>query len=71
MLRRYTNERLVVPLPSGVTACNIGTLTVWCKSFRATFAQITIPRSIFVRAAHHGIHSGVIMNQFLYVHLGK
>jgi hypothetical protein len=57
LIRRYTNEQLVVPLPNGVTACDIGSLTVWCRPFRATFSRITIPRSIFVRAVHHGIHS--------------
>ena len=48
--RAYTGERLVVPLPEGVTACDIGTLTIWCQPFRVTFSRVTIPRSIFVRA---------------------
>lgn len=46
--RRYSNEQLVVTLPDGVTACDIGSLTVWCEPFRATFSRITIPRSTFV-----------------------
>lgn len=39
-------DRLVVPLPEGVTACDIGTLTVWDQPFFATFARISIPRSL-------------------------
>ena len=46
--RRYTNEQLVVPLPGGTTACDIGIFTVWCEPFRATFSRIAIPRSTFV-----------------------
>ena len=38
----------MVTLPDGVDACDIGTLTVWCKPFSAIFTRLEIPRSTFV-----------------------
>lgn len=40
--RRYRNELLVIPLPAGVDACDIGILTIWCEPFRAFFTSITL-----------------------------
>ena len=52
--RRYTNEQLVVEVPAGVTVCDMGSLTVWCQPFFATFSRITIPRSLFVSTTYVG-----------------
>lgn len=48
LTRRYSNEQLVVPLPNGLTACDMGALTVWCEPFRATFSRRSISRSLFL-----------------------
>ncbi|XP_064399010.1 mucin-2-like isoform X2 [Halichondria panicea] len=48
--RSYTNVDLLVPLPEGVDACDIGTLTIWCEPFTVFFAVFPIPReNIFVQ----------------------
>ena len=46
--RRFTNEDFTVTLPTGTYVCDIGTLTIWCRRFRAIFTRIEIPRNIFV-----------------------
>ena len=46
--RSFNREDLVYSLPGNVTACDIGTLTMWCRTFRAFFTRIEIPRSLFV-----------------------
>ena len=46
--RRFNNEDIVVTLPDGMDACDIGTITVWCQPFRAIFTRLAIPRSAFV-----------------------
>ena len=46
--RRYSNEDFTVTLPVGTDVCDIGTLTIWCRPFRAIFTRIVIPRNIFV-----------------------
>ena len=46
--RRFTNEDIMVTLPDGVDACDIGTITVWCQPFTAIFTQLAIPRNVFV-----------------------
>jgi hypothetical protein len=47
--RRFTNEDIMVTLPDGVDACDIGTITIWCQPFSAIFTRLAIPRSTFVR----------------------
>ncbi len=44
----YTDVNITVTLPDGVTACDIGTFTVWCELFAAIFTRVLIPRDIFV-----------------------
>ena len=46
--RRFSNEDIMVTLPEGVDACDIGTITVWCQPFRAIFTRLEIPRNVFV-----------------------
>ena len=46
--RRYSNEEFTVTLPEGTDLCDIGTLTIWCRPFRAIFTRIEIPQNIFV-----------------------
>ena len=46
--RSFNNEDIMVTLPDGIDACDIGTITVWCKPFKAIFTQLVIPRNIFV-----------------------
>ena len=45
---RFTNEGIVVTLPQGMNACDIGNLTVWCRQASVLFGQIEVPRSTFV-----------------------
>ena len=47
--RSFNNEDIMVTLPDGVDACDIGAITVWCQPFRAIFTRLAIPRSTFVR----------------------
>ena len=51
--RRYSNEDFTVTLPVGTDLCDIGTLTIWCRPFRAIFTRIEIPRNIFVSTVEH------------------
>ena len=46
--RKFTDEDIMVTLPNGVDACDIGTITVWCEPFKVIFAQLEVPRSTFV-----------------------
>ena len=46
--RRYNNEDFRLEFPAGVTACDMGAITIWCEPFFATFSRITVPRSLFV-----------------------
>ncbi len=47
--RAYINEDFFIPLPVGVDACDIGTLTIWCEPFTVFFAVLPIPtQDIFV-----------------------
>ncbi len=39
--RRYTGDQLVITLPQGTNACDIGELTIWCRPFNAYFTAIT------------------------------
>ena len=48
--RRFTNEDIMVTLPDGVDACDIGTITIWCQPFRAIFTRLAISRNVFVSA---------------------
>ncbi len=50
---RFTGQDVTVHLPDNVTACDIGTLTLWCRSFRAFFTSIEIKRSLFVSPMLH------------------
>ena len=49
--RSFNNEDIMVTLPNGVDACDIGTITIWCQPFRAIFTRLAIPRSTFVSIA--------------------
>ena len=55
--RRYSNEDFTVTLPDGMDLCDIGTLTIWCRPFRAIFTRIEIPRNIFVSSVMSQIRS--------------
>ncbi len=44
--RRYTREQLVIDLPEGTDACDIGVLTIWCRPFRAFFTSVTLNHDI-------------------------
>ena len=46
--RRYNNEEFRLEFPAGVTACDMGAITIWCEPFFATFSRITVPRTLFV-----------------------
>ena len=46
--QRFTNEDIMVTLPDGVDACDIGTITIWCEPFTAFFSRLEVPRSVFV-----------------------
>ena len=46
--RSFNNEDIMVTLPAGVDACDIGTITIWCQPFRAIFTRLAIPRNTFV-----------------------
>ncbi len=46
--RPYNDDTLLLPLPDGVDACDIGTLTIWCRPFRAIFNRVTLTRDVFV-----------------------
>ncbi len=48
--RAYNGEKLVVPLPKGVTVRDIGTLAIWSRPFQLDFSTITIPRTVFARS---------------------
>ena len=45
---RYTDEDILVTLPDGADACDIGTITVWCEPFTAIFTRLEVPRDVFV-----------------------
>ncbi|XP_064398528.1 protein Skeletor, isoforms B/C-like [Halichondria panicea] len=48
--RSYFNEELLVPLPEGVDACDIGTFTIWCMPFTVFFTVLPFPTErIFVQ----------------------
>ena len=55
--RRYSNEDFTVTLPVGTDLCDIGTLTIWCRPFRAIFTRIEIPRNIFVSSVMSQLRS--------------
>ena len=52
--RSFNNEDIMVTLPDGVDACDIGTITVWCQPFRAIFTRLEIPRKTFVSIVENG-----------------
>ena len=47
-MRRYTNEDVILDLPSGVNVCGIGTFTVWCSVGRITFTSVTLNANLYV-----------------------
>ena len=47
-MRRHTNEDIIVPLPEGISACDIGNLTIWCRQANVIFGKIPIPTTTFV-----------------------
>ena len=51
-MRRFTNEGIVLTLPEGMSTCDIGSLTVWCRQAGVIFGQIDIPRTTFVRVLY-------------------
>ncbi len=44
------NIELQVELPPGMSVCDIGTLTVWCREVGVIFSVLPIPDATFVRA---------------------
>ncbi len=46
--RSYNDDVLLLPLPDGVDACDISTLTIWCRPATAIFNRVTLTRSVFV-----------------------
>ncbi|XP_064398542.1 protein Skeletor, isoforms B/C-like isoform X1 [Halichondria panicea] len=44
--RRYSREQLVIDLPEGTDACDIGELTIWCRPFGTYFSSITLNHDI-------------------------
>ncbi len=49
----YNDAVLLLPLPDGVDACDISTLTIWCAPFRSIFNRVTLTRSVFVSCSLH------------------
>ncbi|XP_064398268.1 protein Skeletor, isoforms B/C-like isoform X4 [Halichondria panicea] len=46
--RSYNDDVLLLPLPDGVDACDISTLTIWCRPATAIFNRVTLTRSVFM-----------------------
>ena len=47
--RAFSDEDLLLSMPSGTTVCDIQVLTVWCQPFNAFFAQVTVDKNqVFV-----------------------
>ncbi len=49
----HNDAVLLLPLPDGVDACDISTLTIWCRPFSAIFNRVTLTRSVFVSCSLH------------------
>ena len=42
--REFSGENILAEMPAGSTVCDIKTLTVWCSSADAIFAQVSVNR---------------------------